>query len=1013
MNKSVLLYLFCCFSWATHAQPMISTDTITIVEIGQEQGLSQLGAATMVFDHKGYLWIGTQNGLNRFNGYQMKVYHASNKEGDLADDHIRSIHYTPDTLWLATNTHGLLTYIKSEDRFLDFKNKLDLTKHPNLKYAYVLYAPNMNDLIMGTVGHCLWIDKSTLDFKVIPLIGIKDNDFVTAIHKTGTGGFLVGTNSSGLHVLNSHYDEISSDKSFVELKDAQINCFYQLDSSVIWIGTNKGLYQYDIDRDKCKRLSDNAVRSIQRWDEHTILIGGVNSNYLVSQDMVWKKAVFINPLGKVLQADILSFARDEQGGRWVGTETRGVFYYHPNRQKFVPQRIKAENAPKQDFVSTFNFLREGDVLWMASEFGFIKHELQTDRFKLYRTDLLEYTLAKDAKGNIWGGGFGQGLVKYNRQRDRFDQVSLSFDDQDIIQITPVHKDTIWAHTWSSGIYAVNIRDYGSRAVSIFGKQLVRSRISLIDSRGGIWIGSDEGLYQITSDQTIYYDSLSNERVFALAEDHQGHIWVGTAKGLNYIRPTTKEIVPFVQQPGLPNDFIYAIEVDGKDNVWVSTNHGLSVLDRETRTFRNYTEEDGLQNNEFNGKAGYQDSLGYLYFGGMNGFNIFHPDSLFTNLKIGRTWIEDVKLFGKSLPKEILYTDTLVFLHDQNVISFDFASLNYLWPHKNRYQFMLQGFDQEWRPVTRDLSATYTNLDPGTYTFRVRGSNHELLWGDYDEIVVIIKSPWYQTFWFKLCFTVFALLLIIAFFMNKSRRQKKINQRLAIMVHERTEELHNINHALNESLKVTQQQKQNISFLMEELNHRVKNNLQLITSLIDIQSLQVQDRQVGRRLKDLQSRVFTVAKIHDVLNQTDVPNTVDANAFINKLAQDIIIFSGIEIVLSVEVSNITLSTQKLTYIGLILNELITNSIKHAFNAHDHKSISIGMFEEESTDLILVYRDNGKGFDMGKDNNLEHKGINLINILVGELKGTVKKYNDNGAVYNIVLQKNQLDPTRDPK
>src|SRR5690606_12225106 len=156
------------------------------------------------------------------------------------------------------------------------------------------------------------------------------------------------------------------------------------------------------------------------------------------------------------------------------------------------------------------------------------------------------------------------------------------------------------------------------------------------------------------------------------------------------------------------------------------------------------ETDGLQNNEFNGKAAYQDDQGNLYFGGMNGFNIFNPEKILTNKHVGNTVIEDVQVFGKSLGINLPSTTDLVLSHDQNVISFEHTALSYLWATKNLYQFMLEGFDKDWRTVTDFRSTTYTNLDPGEYTFKVRGTNNDGLWGPVSSLVVIIKGPWYNS-----------------------------------------------------------------------------------------------------------------------------------------------------------------------------------------------------------------------------------------------------------------------------
>src|SRR5690606_12606082 len=292
-------------------------------------------------------------------------------------------------------------------------------------------------------------------------------------------------------------------------------------------------------------------------------------------------------------------------------------------------------------------------------------------------------------------------------------------------------------------------------------------------------------------------------------------------------------------------------------------------------------------------------------------------------------------------------DTLFFSHNENVITFDFVSLNYLWAKKNRYRFMLEGFGQTWRPLTQNRSTTYTNLDPGTYTFTVMGSNNELIWGPPDTMTVIIQSPWYASLWFRLTAGVLLALVITGTFVYKNYQQKKTNLRLSHMVSVRTEELRQTNRALNASLQTTQQQKENITFLMQELNHRVKNNLQLITSLIDIQSFEIEDTGIQDKLRMLQSRVFTVSKIHDILNQKGVGNNIRADRFMGDLAEDLIVFSGLSIDLEVDVEPIYFPINKLTHLGLIINELITNSIKHAFGAKQGtRQIQISLHEENN-------------------------------------------------------------------
>jgi len=244
------------------------------------------------------------------------------------------------------------------------------------------------------------------------------------------------------------------------------------------------------------------------------------------------------------------------------------------------------------------------------------------------------------------------------------------------------------------------------------------------------------------------------------------------------------------------------------------------------------------------------------------------------------------------------------------------------------------------------------------------------------------------------------------FVYKNYQQKKINLRLSTMVGERTEELRQTNSALNASLQTTQQQKENITFLMQELNHRVKNNLQLITSLIDIQSFEIEDTGIQDKLRMLQSRVFTVSKIHDILNQKDVGNNIRADRFMGDLAEDLIVFSGLSIDLEVDVEPIYFPINKLTHLGLIINELITNSIKHAFGAKQGtRQIQISLHEENNR-LRFIYRDNGKGFKTTDTHSGTKKGVDLVKNLARELKGTIELRNECGAVFICDLPKTSI-------
>ncbi|GEM_PF-586413 len=1008
MKKALFLYIAIFFGYTfILAAKDITVDTLSVVNIEQDHGLSQLNVLSLDFDNQGYLWIGTENGLNRFNGYNMKVFKAGRGRGELPDDHIRALYHADDVLWLATNTNSICAYLIAEDRFVTFEGSLDFDQFPGAKFTHTVTPLDDRFLLAGAIDHCILIDRSGPAFTILNISGKMDNEYVTSAVKYIGDTFLLSTNFEGTYLLDLSEKSISP----FMIKNQVVNAFLNLDNERLLIGTNNGLFMLNKKSEDLQLISNplknEAVRSLFNWDEKSVFVGGINRNFLLTKDFRWKELILSNGLGQTFQTTVLSLKEDGQGGKWMGTEGRGVLYYHPYQKKFSPYRITANNSPKKEFISIFNLLKEGDTLWMATELGIARYLESTKQYKLYLTNKLEYTLSKDDNGSLWAGGFGEGLLRYKREKDVFENIPLPFKDKDVIQITPVSKDSLWIHTWSDGIYSFNIHNYQSQKKIIKGKSLIRSRNSFIDSENNIWLASDDGLYQISDDGEKYYDSLSNERVFAITEDPEKNIWVGTGRGLNKIDRATGKITHFTEQEGLPNDFIYGVESDTHGNIWVSTNYGISEFNPKTRVFQNYTQQDGLQNNEFNGKASYKDDAGRLYFGGMNGFNIFHPDSIFVNKNVGNTVIEDIQLFGKSIKNNIPYQDSLTFSHDQNVLTFSFVNLSFLWPEKNHYRFMLKGFDKTWRPVTKERSTTYTNLDPGSYKFKVTGSNNEMIWGNTAAFTIVIKSPWYDTAWFKTTLVVLLIFQITLVFLYRDYRQKKLNRTLSRMVDERTEELTEMNKALNASLYLTQQQKENISFLMRELNHRVKNNLQLINSLIDFQKVGNNHSQQSENLKQLQSRIFTVSRIHDLLDHGEMAeDDIQIDKFISQLAKDLVDFSGNDIGLKLDIPPLEFQTRKLTYVGLILNELITNSIKYAFTEkQENKLITIRLINKDNL-LKLTYCDNGMGLPEIDQRSSKSLGLNIISVLTEELEGTLEMKSEKGAVFNFLFNTSTL-------
>ena len=1000
------------FGIRCEAQDLTSApDTLRVSSIGQKQGLSQLNVLAFDFDENGYLWAGTEDGLNRFNGYSMKVFsQGATANSGLKDDHIRGLLYSKDTLWLSTNTNSLNAYIPSEDHFISFQDNEKISENPSLGYGHQIFELSERYLLVSTLKNCILVDRKAGELFPIPLPNPEVNDYVLSAAQHSENDFWIGTYFNGILNLNIEDKSIEELEQFESFKDNPVHALHKTAEDSLYIGSEKGLFHYKISAEELETIykteEKNAVRCFYDWNEDLFLVGYYDGLMFLNKSTHSTKPVVIAGYQNEIYSpvEVLQISQDSAKGIWLGTQGKGLFYYHPSRQKFTPKRIQLPKEPEKDYISIFNFLRKDETLWMTTTLGFVRHDLSSNTYELYRTDRLGYTLVEDEKGTIWGGGFNQGLQKYDKENDLFIDVTAEtgIPDRDISEITPLSRDSMWVSTWSSGVFSVNPETLESHPVQIDGKNLHRSRASFIDEDKSVWLGADDGLYHIKDGQTRKYEhdpeqenSLSNNRVFSITRDDSSNLWVGTAKGLNKLDLSNSGITRYLEQPGLPNDFIYGVLADSNGDVWVSTNRGISRLDTETNKFTNFTEMDGLQNNEFNGKAAYKDSLGYLYFGGMNGFNIFHPDSIPVNQHVGKTIIENVELFGTPLEKNIIYTDSLSFNHDENVITFKFSSLNFLLPEKNKYQFKMIGFDKDWRPVTNERSTTYTNLNPGTYTFLVKGSNNDLVWGSPDSLTLTIQAPWYATTYFKILAVVALLLLITTFYLVRYNQKKAENLRLQRMVDGRTAELSKSNEDLSAAMNLAKEQKENISFLMQELNHRVKNNLQLVASLLDIQKEGISDEFAKNNLQAAQNRLFTIATVHDLLSTKRPEDNFRLDDFIKKLARELVQYMDTEVELQFDLVPLESSKKHITPVGIIINELVTNTLKHAFlPGQENKTIMIKLAADGDF-AILDYYDSGKGIPEDSRKKENSMGLNLIENLALQLKGEMKILHEKGT------------------
>jgi len=552
-----------------------------------------------------------------------------------------------------------------------------------------------------------------------------------------------------------------------------------------------------------------------------------------------------------------------------------------------------------------------------------------------------------------------------------------------------------------------------------------------DSSGFLWVGTlggglnryDRSTRRFTRFQHNLEDPfcISDDRILFIHEypyKNENALWIGTGNGLNIYEYNTGHFISFTEKDGLSNNVVYAALEDRERNIWISTNGGLSQFNPKTKTFKNYDVKDGLQSNEFNVGACCRSHTGRMYFGGVNGMTVFHPEEFRNNPYIPPVMITDFQIFNKSVPidkngsvlnKSVMDTEEITLSHRDYVFSLEFTALNFIRPDKNEYKYIMENFEKDWNYVKNRRFASYTNLPPGKYIFRVKASNNDGVWNETGTSLKIrILPPFWQTWWFRLIGLSLMLFSIVTAQQIRHRSILERNRKLEKRVMERTAELSKANQGLNDSLVEKE-------VLLKEIHHRVKNNMQVVSSMLRLQSEYIQDDQAREMFKESQNRVRSMALIHEKLYQSKDLAKIDFGEYVRHLTDSLFHSYGVEsdsIQLEMDIQDIAMDIYHAIPCSLILNELLSNSLKYAFPDKKEGKILIRMRQDQGNKIKLTVADNGVGFPKDVDfKNTESLGLRLVNALVSQLKATIELKHRDGTHFSIEFEK--PEPSSSPR
>jgi ligand-binding sensor domain-containing protein/serine/threonine protein kinase len=811
----------------------LKAQTLRFERFSLEQGLSQSFVSSIVQDKEGFIWFSTNDGLNRYDGYNFKVFRNEPKntnslpKGAIFTTFIDS----KGIIWIGVEGKGLSQYDPLTNKAIQFPfEELEIDVNQNdqnfeavsdkLSNSNIIsiYEDKEGQLWLGTLKGLSKFDRKNRRFTNFYFFKNQDNlaiqTQIVSTYQDSFGFFWFGS-AEGLVKFDPKY---KSFETYTSNTNNFINSICEDDQGFLWLGTGKGISVFDPKKGEFLTQEDLAlpqipkvqIKKIVKDDQGNFWIGsygeGLYKYNTKTKNLVNYRNSQADP-NSLSSNNIISLYIDKSGILWVGT-TSGISRTYPKAQFFdlYTNNINDPSSLSSNFVMSL-FEDKDKTLWIGTlDTGLNKYDPKTKTFAPFysKEDTTEnrwlnrYVRAihRDKKGNFWVGS-QYGIIKYDTQGkvNLFDPDSFppTNHQTNVSKIFETKSGDLYIGT-EAALYRYNYEK----------AEFIRIAVNLVttiyeDKKGNIWFGTYyEGLYcyDPKTEFISWYkndpsnpNSLSYNRITAIHEDRTGSFWVATyGGGLNLFDQNNKTFKAFtventkgnldsfednylnVFSEGLPNDVVYGILEDSKGNLWLSTNQGLSKFTPKTMKFRNYNALDGLQSNEFNTGAFFKSESGEMFFGGINGFNRFFPESVKDNLQIPTIKIMGFNVFNKA--RNISGLDSIELPYRDNFFSFEFVGLSYIRTEKNLYAYKMEGFDKDWVYSGTRRYASYTNLDPGTYIFKVKGSNNDGIWNEEGTTIkIVIKPPFWRTWWAYSFYFVFFIGSIVLFVNSRVKKIK--------------------------------------------------------------------------------------------------------------------------------------------------------------------------------------------------------------------------------------------------
>lgn len=818
-SSAILFLLFACSCIA----PAIAQQKFAVSYLGIEHGLSNNAVTCIYQDHYGFLWFGTYDGLNRYDGSTFRVFRNQPEDStSLVNNRIVAIAGDRNNgLWIGTK-HGIsrLNHLTSTFSCVYYLPWNKTTAEKIDAPVNDIKTDDLGNVLIGTAGKGLLLFNNDAT-RAIQVPFFRDgkerpNYYVQSInfdsqHRTwlfiqGEGICLFDENTLTVKPVNR---QIRTGTRL--LPDNQGN---------LWLASENGLFRYNIAADQytsyTSRLTNSMAVELSLDKKQNLWIatdgGGINILHIPTDTMTYVEQG--QNKTSLTSGAVYAIYEDKDARVWIGTLRGGINVIDPQKNKFrnVTHDPLAKNTLLNDFILSFCEDENGN-LWIGTDGeGLSYWNRQANRYTNFVHNpktpgsLSSNNIARivrDHQNTIWVATYGGGICRYNKETKTFKRypcfnTNYQYEDRNVWSLYKDSSGDIWAGTCTGGgLYRLNRKN---DRFELFDVNLTNVITLAEDRKGNLWAGTFTDLVKVDTVNREHEIYPMHYPVRGIRDDGTGILWIGTeGGGMVSFNATAHTLTRFTEEDGLPSNSVLNILQDDAGYLWLSTYNGLSRFDPATKRIKNFYQSDGLSGNQFNYNAATCLHSGEFVFGGIKGLSIFYPDSITTSAGFPELVFTGIRINNVSIEKDTAYADKksaycvneLTMPYDKAVLSVDFAALEYTAPDKITYAYYLDGWDNDWNYSGGIKTANYSRLTEGEYTLRIKSTNADGLWNEKERILHInVLPPWYRTWWMYTFYGLMAILVFV-FYALYQRNQAKLKYEIKL-AHIQTEKEKELN-----------------------------------------------------------------------------------------------------------------------------------------------------------------------------------------------------------------------------